>query len=100
MFVVLMTLHFMVDSARKTSNSMPRTQMQAQSQSPSSSKIIGDDSEEELQAQKTAQLLAQDPNLWTNCVHLKQAGDRCFCTQFVSLCAKNRCPPKVMKIRL
>jgi hypothetical protein len=31
---------------------------------------------------------------WEECKALKQSGERCFCTMYTSLCAKEKCPTK------
>jgi hypothetical protein len=82
-----MSLHFMVDSAKKHEPVRQSTPVSRQ-------KIIGADDDEPA----IPTILQADPNLWTKCSCLKQAGGRDFCTQFLALCAKTKCPPKVMKI--
>ncbi|MDO8624693.1 MAG: hypothetical protein Q7R47_01315 [Candidatus Diapherotrites archaeon] len=78
----------MVDSAKK------HEPVRA-SKPPSQQRIIGADEDEPA---ALPLIFQNDPTLWTKCSHLKQHGGRDFCTQFVCLCAKVKCPPKVMKI--
>ncbi len=85
-----MSLSFMLESAKKHE---PVRQIKPASQQ----KIIGAD---DAEAPLLPPQLANDPNLWAKCGHLKQSGGREFCTQFFSLCAKGKCPTKVMRIQL
>ncbi|MBS3062026.1 MAG: hypothetical protein J4215_05585 [Candidatus Diapherotrites archaeon] len=63
----------------------------------SQQKIIGAD---EAEGPSIPLQLLNDPTLWTKCGHLKRSGERCFCTQYIALCAQEKCPSKVMKIQL
>ncbi|MBI5884942.1 hypothetical protein HZB89_02480 [archaeon] len=40
---------------------------------------------------------AADPEAWKKCKALKQVNERDFCTQFFSLCRKDKCSTKFMK---
>lgn len=45
-------------------------------------------------AAKKSQNVAATSGAWENCKCLKKSSDRNFCTKFLSLCAKDSCPPK------
>ncbi|GEM_PF-4012867 len=82
-----MPLHFLLEAARQA----PLQTISRSNQSQSDSSPLSSDS--------PLPIIPKDPNLWKQCLHRKQVGDRIYCRQFLSLCATDKCPPKVMKLK-
>ncbi len=50
---------------------------------------------ENVETSATKQQFAKNP--WERCKYYKKTGDMDYCQQFMSLCKKDNCPPKIMR---
>lgn len=87
--------HFVIE-ARKNTPSLTKTVLEAVETGETSKADLNKEMAEISKTTKTLEIKEIEKPTWKSCQYMKGVGDKEMCTQYMSLCAKEKCQQKFM----